>query len=308
MPKTKKKIGLVDFGSNGPETNMIIARFAEEAEKLGYETEMFSHKLFFVSFDEKNTKVFYNEKKINPKDYLVFIPSVNIFLNLPENTLFLNCLKRLGVPVINSPKAIDTAKNKTLSLFKLARTGIPITPSAVNYSEYRLQPLFDFTKNDNFICKVNKSSLGKGVALIRTKISMISALELMAAKGITPSTLIFQKFIEESRGTDTRVIVAGNKVVASMKRKAEGIDFRSNLSGMGHGSKVEKLPDNVKKLAIKAVKALDLDYGGADILMSKKGPMIVEVNANPGNLIEEITGINIMGEVLKHIIKVAEKK
>ena len=38
MPKMKKKkIGLVDFGSNGPETNMIVARFAEEAEKLGYE-------------------------------------------------------------------------------------------------------------------------------------------------------------------------------------------------------------------------------------------------------------------------------
>ena len=38
----KKKIGLVDFGSNEPETNAILARFAQEAEKLGHESELFS--------------------------------------------------------------------------------------------------------------------------------------------------------------------------------------------------------------------------------------------------------------------------
>lgn len=304
--KAKKIIGLINF-SNSERKNKASRRFREEAARLNYKIQIFDHYLFFVSFKKGELKVYYDEKKIDPQKYLAFIPTVSIFENLPDNTFSLDCLKQLGLPIINDPLAIRLAKNKTQSLFKLALHNVPITPSAVNFSQYKLGPLFKFIKKDDFICKINKSSLGKGVALIKTKISLISIFELLAAKGVKPSTLIFQKFITGSKGKDIRVIVVGNQAIAAMERSAQGIDFRSNISSGGQGKKIDKIPTEIKKIAVKAIKILGLDYGGVDILLSRKKPMIIEVNANPGLEIENITDKNVTKKVLQHIIKKYQK-
>ena len=182
-------------------------------------------------------------------------------------------------------------------------SGLPITPSAVNFSQFKLKPLFNFIKKDDFICKVNKSSLGRGVALIKSKISLISIFELLAAKNIKPSTLLFQKYIHESKGKDIRIIVVGKKIVAIMERSAQGIDFRSNLSGGGEGKKIDRLSPEIKKISIKAIETLGLDYGGVDILISRRKPLILEVNANPGLIIEEITRRNVSKKIIKYIVK-----
>lgn len=138
--------------------------------------------------------------------------------------------------------------------------------------------------------------------------SLISIFEMIATQNIPASSLLFQKFIHEAGGKDIRLVVVGNKVVAAMKRSSQGIDFRSNLSGVGKGTSVEKLPVKVKKIAIKAIKTLGLDYGGVDILISKRDPLIIDVNSNPGFKIERVTGKNIGKEILKYIIKKANKR
>ncbi len=303
MIKSKNKIiGFVNFGKN-EENNPTINRLTIEARKLGYKTKIFNHYLFFLSFKKGEVSVYYDEQKINPNHFLAIIPTVSIFENLPDHTFFLDCLKKIGIPIINNPNAIRLAKNKTHSLFQLAMSGLPITPSAVNFSQFKLKPLFNFIKKDDFICKVNKSSLGRGVALIKSKISLISIFELLAAKNIKPSTLLFQKYIHESKGKDIRIIVVGKKIVAIMERSAQGIDFRSNLSGGGEGKKIDRLSPEIKKISIKAIETLGLDYGGVDILISRRKPLILEVNANPGLIIEEITRRNVSKKIIKYIVK-----
>lgn len=284
-----------------------VQRFKKEAENLGYKTEIFLSKLFFVSFDNKKISVYHDEKLIKPENYLVFIPLVSTQEDLPENTFFLDALAKLDTNIANQPEAIRLAKNKTSSLFKLADNNIPIIPSAVNFSTSKLGPLFKSIKNDDFICKSNKGSSGRGVAIIKSKISLISIFELMMARKINPSTLLFQKFIHGAKGKDIRVIVSGNSVVASMERSAMGIDFRSNISGTGQGKKIKKLPTEIKKIAIRTIKAVGLDYGGVDVITSRKKIMILEVNANPGLRIEEITKINVTKKILTDIIKKCEK-
>lgn len=304
MKKINKKIALISFSSYN---DFGVQRFKKEAEDLGYQTEIFLSRLFFVSFDNKKINVYHDEKLINPEKYLVFIPLVSTQEDLPENTFFLDALAKLNTNIANQPEAIRLAKNKTASLFKLANDNVPIIPSAVNFSNAKLGPLFKSIKNEDFICKSNKGSSGRGVAIIKSKISLISIFELMMARKINPATLLFQKFIRGAKGKDIRVIVSDNKIVAAMERCAVGIDFRSNLSGSGEGKKINNLPTEIKKIAIKAINSIGLDYGGVDVIVSRKKIMILEVNANPGLRIEEITGTNVARKILQHIVKKYEK-
>jgi len=300
--KKNKIIGLVNF-SPDVAVNQTIARLEEEAKKLGYQTEIFNHYDFCITFEKEKLTIFHNEEKLNLDNYLCLIPTVSIFENLPDFMYFLNCAQMLGLPVINSPESICLAKNKTHSMITLAQAGFPVIPSAVNYSSFKLKPVFDFIEGEEFVCKTNKSSLGRGVSIMHSKISLISAFELMASKGVTPSTIIFQKYVKEAKGKDTRIIVIGDEVIASMQRVSGGIDFRSNLCGTGTGSKVDCLTDEVKDMAVKAMKELGLDYGGIDILEADNGPMIIEANANPGIQIEKITGINVTQKILEYTIE-----
>lgn len=86
-----------------------------------------------------------------------------------------------------------------------------------------------------------------------------------------------------------------------MQRESEGIDFRSNLAGGGKGT-IYQPSDRIKKIAIGAVQALGLSYGGVDVIQSKNGPMVVEVNANPGLKIEKLTATNVAKQIIKHLV------
>ncbi len=297
-----KKIGIISFKGEREKEDERIKKFQEEAEELDQPIKVFHFDKFFVKFSEGKNEVYYNEKKLDHEKLRAIIPIPSLSEDIFENMFFVRCLETKGIKSFNKSTPIKLTKNKIQSLFKLSRNGIPVIPSAINFSQFRLGPLFELMTNEKIICKTSSGSLGKGVGILESKISLISIIELMAAKGISPPTLLFQKFIAESAGKDMRIIVVGKKAIAAMRRKTED-DFRSNLSGLGIGTNVKNIPKNIQDIAVKAIKTLKLNYGGVDILMSKKGPLVIEVNANPGILIEEITGVNVTREILKYVIR-----
>jgi len=130
---------------------------------------------------------------------------------------------------------------------------------------------------------------------------MDATLELLA--GLKQRSLL-QEFISESSGMDVRAFVVDNQVVASMKRQAQEGEFRSNLHRGGHGTKV-KLTQEEETAAIAAARYMGLKVAGVDMLISKEGPLIIEVNASPGlEGIETYTGV----DVAKTIIQLIERK
>ena len=96
----------------------------------------------------------------------------------------------------------------------------------------------------------------------------ISAIETM--KKIDANILI-QEFVSESRGEDIRAIVVGDKVVASMKRKAKPGEFRSNVH-LGGTVENYDLNEQEEESAIKAAKVLGLSVAGVDLIQSNRGP------------------------------------
>jgi ribosomal protein S6--L-glutamate ligase len=113
--------------------------------------------------------------------------------------------------------------------------------------------------------------------------------------------VLIQRFVAESRGRDIRAFVIGGRVVAAMRRIAQGDEFRSNVHRGGRTEAITLEPD-YERTAIRAAQIMGLRVAGVDMLESKDGPLVMEVNSSPGlEGIEAATGVDVAGLVLDHI-------
>jgi len=115
------------------------------------------------------------------------------------------------------------------------------------------------------------------------------------------ATFLVQEFIAESNGTDVRCFVVGGRVVAAMRRKARAGEFSSNLHRGGSATKVA-LSAAEDDTAIRAAKVMGLNVACVDLLRSRRGPLVLEVNSSPGlEGIETTTGVDVAGEVVDYM-------
>ena len=113
--------------------------------------------------------------------------------------------------------------------------------------------------------------------------------------------ILVQEFVKEAGGQDIRAFVVDGQVVGAMRRKGAEGDFRSNLH-RGGTAELIKLSAEEKAMAIRAAKQLGLGVAGVDMLPSKKGLMVNEVNSSPGlEGIEKATGIDIAGKIIEYV-------
>jgi ribosomal protein S6--L-glutamate ligase len=113
--------------------------------------------------------------------------------------------------------------------------------------------------------------------------------------------LIFQEFIDYEK--DIRLFVLGDNVVGAMRRIPSGSDFRANFS-LGGTVEVFEAPEDMKKLAVQAAKACNLQMSGVDVLIDKKGGYwILEANRTPGLAgISQALGFNVAEKLVDYIL------
>jgi ribosomal protein S6--L-glutamate ligase len=98
-----------------------------------------------------------------------------------------------------------------------------------------------------------------------------------------------------------RAIVVGDRVVAAMRRVAQGGEFRSNVHRGGRTEAIE-LSAAYERTAIRAAQVLGLNVAGVDMLEGAEGPEIMEVNSSPGlEGIEGATGKDVAGEMVRFV-------
>jgi ribosomal protein S6--L-glutamate ligase len=155
------------------------------------------------------------------------------------------------------------------------------------------------------IIKLLEGTQGLGVVLAENKKAAQSVIE--AFHGVH-ARIIIQEFIKEAKGADIRAFVVDGEVVGAMKRQARDGEFRSNLHRGGY-AEIVKLTRQEKATAISAAKKMGLGVAGVDMLPSKRGPLIIEVNSSPGlEGIEGATKVDIAGKIIRYLEKNASKK
>ena len=124
-------------------------------------------------------------------------------------------------------------------------------------------------------------------------------------KEFAGESIVFQKFIEESRGRDVRVYVVGGKAVACAERCNKD-DFRSNVQSGGKMTAIDINDSNYTEfvlLAEKTAKILGADFSGVDILYSNDCPLVCEVNSNAHFAgLTKATGIDVARCIVKHFL------
>ncbi len=148
------------------------------------------------------------------------------------------------------------------------------------------------------IVKLLEGTQGVGVILADTEKVAESIIETLQS---SRQNVLVQKFVAESKGRDIRAFVVGDRVVAAMRRVAQGDEFRSNVHRGGRTEPVELEPA-FEETAVRAAQIMGLRVAGVDMLESREGPAVLEVNSSPGlEGIEGATGLDVAGAVVDYI-------
>lgn len=203
----------------------------------------------------------------------------------------------MGVPVLNTAVAIARSRDKLRAMQLLTRKDINVPRTVCAKTPDSVDLALKFIGGAPAIVKLQQGAQGIGTMIAETPQAVTSLLETLWAMG---QDIILQEYIAESKGRDYRAIVVGKRVVAAMRRQAKAGEFRSNLHRGGLGVRVE-LDRRYCQTAIAAVRVMGLEVAGVDMLESRDGPKILEINSSPGlEGVERTSGIDVAGAIILH--------
>lgn len=237
---------------------------------------------------------------------LIFLPE-----SLPDFALFYDKdirlamrLEAAGVRVFNSASAIAVCDDKTLTYLALEKARVPqpdtiLCPHSfpgLGYGDAAFIADIGKALGWPLVVKEGCGSFGQQVYLAQ---SADEARALLAQIGEKP--LLFQRFIASSAGRDKRLFVVGDRVIAAIERRNLHGDFRANIENGGNATACNVSPEE-EALALRACKALGLDFGGVDLLSDNNAPLVCEVNSNAhfGGLMQA-TGVNPANHIMQYI-------
>ena len=293
------KIGILSFRSLGRITTNEERRIKKAAEILGHTAKIFRTGKCQLLYDGEEESVLYNKKKFPKID--VLIPRASVITNVDIRLSIVKQFQLMGVPVVNEYMPIARAKNKLRTQQILHSLGIPTLRTVVIEDYSALNDAIDAVGGAPVILKDPFGSYGTGVIIVESKRAARSVLDAVWV-GSGNRIMMVQEYIAESEGCDTRVFVVGDKVIAGMKRSAQAEEFRSNVE-LGGVTQAVEVSDEYAKIALASTKALGLEVAGVDIIETKDGPAVLEVNGNPGfKALEEVTGIDVATPIIEHAL------
>lgn len=203
-----------------------------------------------------------------------------------------------------SSDALVNARNKLICSQILSSKGMHLPKSIVSNNSYAYGNLLKQFDGEKVVIKLINSTHGVGVLLANKGGQAENILEAFTR---SKQKSMIQEYIKEAGGSDIRVFIVDDTIVASMKRQAQSGEFRSNLH-RGGSSSIEEISDEEAKIALSAVKILGLKVAGVDMLRSDRGPLLLEVNASPGlEGIETTTKMDIAGRIINFVEKSVKK-
>ncbi len=285
-------IGLLSVSMNVYSTK----RIADEAKKLGHYIELIDHTKCSVKLGSGKPQIYLGEENIT-NDFHAVIPRIGAKVTR-HGSAIVKQFEMNGVFSTARSLGITRARNKVRTLQIMTRKGIPIPETLFSINPDNIEEQIKILGGTPVIIKLQEGTQGLGVILAETKKSAKSIIDTFYKMN---TSILIQRYIEEANGEDIRIIVVGNKVVASMKRTSALGDFRANVHRGGDTVAIEPTAKE-QFIALNAAKYLGLGVAGVDLLRSKKGPLLIEVNASPGlRGIEGATELNVAREIIKYV-------
>ncbi|MCI5066020.1 RimK family alpha-L-glutamate ligase [bacterium] len=285
------RIGIISSARSSYSTK----RFIETGKARGHDIRFVHPGRVSIFLRPEHSDLFV--KNVRPRQIDAVIPRVESGSN-PLKLAVVRQFEQLGSFSLNPSHAISIAHDKLRTAQVLTRHRIPTPESAWVMNDSEIPKVIEKLGGTPIVIKVLSGSQGAGVMLAESEKvakAMIEALQLAG------HAVLLQKFIKESAGQDIRAFVVGDRVVASMKRVAQGDDFRSNIHKGGTAHPIE-LDEHTKNVAVRAAHAVGLRIAGVDLIESNNGPLVIELNSSPGlEGIEGATKVDITQEIYEYL-------
>lgn len=285
------KLAILSCGPNSYSTR----RLKEAAESRGHKVKVLNTLKFAIDLERGSPDLYYQQKQLSHYDAV--LPRIGASITY-YGTAVVRQFQEMCVFCANSAHGILNSRDKLRSLQILSRhhIGIPKT-NFVNHKKDVL-PAIQRVGGAPVIIKLIEGTQGIGVLLAESTKSAEAIIELLQSQ---KQNVLVQKFVAESKGKDIRALVVGDRVVAAMRRVAQGQEFRSNVHRGGIAEPVE-LDEQYRETAVRAAQILGLQVAGVDMLEGADGPQIMEVNSSPGlEGIEKCTQLDIAGAITDYI-------
>lgn len=275
-------------------------RLVEAAVAAGHTIDIINTTQVYMNITSHKPELRY--KGTTLEGYDAVIPRIGASITF-YGLAVLRQFEMMGVWPLNESVAIGRSRDKLRCLQLLARKGIGLPVTAFAHSDDFADDVIAIAGGAPVIIKLLEGTQGIGVVLGETHNSAKSVIE--AFRGVKVNILV-QEFIKEAGGSDIRSLVIGDRVVASMKRQGAKGDFRSNLHRGGNAQQIKITPEE-RSTATRAAKIMGLNVCGVDMLRSKHGPVVMEINSSPGlEGIEKATGLDVAKEIIQFMEKHAK--
>ncbi|MCA9752548.1 MAG: RimK family alpha-L-glutamate ligase [Gemmatimonadetes bacterium] len=285
------KIAILSRGKNLYSTRRLV----EAARDRGHAVRILDTTHFSIHVEQEGPDLFYRGKGLSHYDAV--IPRIGASIT------FFGCsvvrqFEQMGVFTLNSSHAISVSRDKLRSLQILSRHDIGIPTSAFVRDRRDVLPAIERVGGAPVVLKLLEGTQGLGVILADREDMAAAIIETLHS---TRQNVLVQKFVAESAGRDVRAFVVGDRVVAAMRRRAAGQEFRSNVHRGGSTEALE-LDEEYERAAVRAAQILGLRVAGVDLLEAADGPKVMEVNSSPGlEGIEAATKVDVAGAIVELI-------
>ena len=270
-------------------------RLRQAASDRGHTVKVLNTLRFAIDLSGDEPDLHFRGRRLS--EYDAILPRIGASITY-YGTAVVRQFEQMDVYTPNTASGISNSRDKLRANQILSRHGIAMPPTAFVRNRADVVPAIERVGGAPVVIKLLEGTQGIGVILapdIKVAEAIIETLHS------TRQNVLIQKFIKESRGRDVRALVVGDRVVAAMRRTAQGEDFRSNVHRGGSVERVE-LDEEYERTAVRAAQIMGLKVAGVDLLEGRDGPLVMEVNSSPGlEGIETATKLDVAGAIIDYI-------
>ncbi|KRP37615.1 MAG: alpha-L-glutamate ligase [Opitutaceae bacterium BACL24 MAG-120322-bin51] len=270
-------------------------RLIEAAKVRNHSVKVLNTMRLTLELAHGEPDIYYIGSQIDTPDAI--LPRIGTSLTR-YGTAVVRQFEQMDIYTPNTSAGISNSRDKLRSLQILSRHDIGIPRTAYVHDKRDVQEALERVGGAPVIIKLLEGTQGVGVILADKPEIAKAIVETLHS---TNQQVLLQKFVAESKGKDVRAFVIGDRVVAAIRRTAQGQEFRSNVHRGGKAEAID-LDPVYAEAAVRAAQIMGLRICGVDMLEGAMGPQVMEVNSSPGfEGIERATGLDIAGAVIDYI-------
>jgi ribosomal protein S6--L-glutamate ligase len=270
-------------------------RLREAALSRGHSVKVLDTLKFSIEVEQGAPGLLYSGKRLSHYDAV--IPRIGASIT-HFGTAVVRQFEQLDVYTPSSANGISNSRDKLRAGQILSRHDIGLPHTAFVRRKQDVLPAIERIGGAPVIIKLLEGTQGVGVILADSVKIAEAIIETLQS---TKQNVLIQKFVGESSGKDIRAFVVGDRVVAAMRRVAQGGEFRSNVHRGGLAQAID-LDPAYRETAVRSAQIMGLKVAGVDMLEGKDGPQVMEVNSSPGlEGIETSTKLDVAGAIIDYM-------